>query len=62
MLLLIMTVDEYTVSLLKIFGINRLQVFKYFEDNNILLHIETFYDEESRIAGGDTSPTSNSFK
>lgn len=29
-------------------GINRLQVFKYFEDNNILLPIETFYDEETK--------------
>ena len=26
-------------------GVNRFQVFKYFEDNNILLPIETFYDE-----------------
>ena len=29
-------------------GINRLQVFKYFEDNNILLPIETFYDKETK--------------
>lgn len=29
-------------------GIKRLQVFKYFEDNNILLPIETFYDEETK--------------
>lgn len=29
-------------------GIKRLQVFKYFEDNNILLPIETFYDKETK--------------
>lgn len=28
-------------------GINRFSVFKYFEDNNVLLPIETFYDEEN---------------
>lgn len=28
-------------------GINRFSVFKYFEDNNILLPIETFYNEET---------------
>ena len=28
-------------------GINRFSVFKYFEDNNVLLPIETFYNEET---------------
>ncbi|MBQ8612857.1 MAG: cellulose binding domain-containing protein, partial [Ruminiclostridium sp.] len=43
------TVGDYAESCEELQGIKRFNVFKYFEDTNMLLPIETFHDEEQGI-------------
>ena len=43
------TVGDYAENCEKLQGIKRFNVFKYFEDTNMLLPIETFHDEEQGI-------------
>lgn len=43
------TVGDYAENCKELQGIKRFNVFKYFEDTNMLLPIETFHDEEQGI-------------
>ncbi len=48
------TVGTYSEDCDELKGIKRLNVFKYFEDTNILLPIETFHDEENNTVYAKT--------
>lgn len=48
------TVGTYAEDCDELKGIKRLNVFKYFEDTNILLPIETFHDEENNTVYAKT--------
>ncbi len=48
------TVGTYAEDCDELKGIKRLNVFKYFEDTNILLQIETFHDEENNTVYAKT--------